>query len=34
VGFRGTGAAIGEKGVIATFQENPVQLERILAGFS
>ena len=28
------GAAIGEKGVIATFQENPVQLERILAGFS
>ena len=28
------GAARGEPGVIATFQENPVQLERILHGFS
>jgi circadian clock protein KaiC len=28
------GAQRGEKGVIATFQENPVQLERIMAGFS
>ena len=28
------GAEQGEKGVIATFQENPVQLERIMAGFS
>ena len=28
------GAERGEKGVIATFQENPVQLERIMAGFS
>jgi circadian clock protein KaiC len=28
------GARRGETGVIATFQENPVQLERILQGFS
>ena len=28
------GAQRGETGVIATFQENPVQLERILQGFS
>ena len=28
------GAQRGETGLIATFQENPVQLERILAGFS
>lgn len=28
------GAERGEKGVIATFQENPVQLERIMAGFA
>jgi circadian clock protein KaiC len=28
------GAQRGETGVIATFQENPVQLERILRGFS
>ena len=28
------GAQRGEKGIIATFQENPVQLERIMAGFS
>jgi circadian clock protein KaiC len=28
------GAVRGEPGVIATFQENPVQLERILHGFS
>jgi circadian clock protein KaiC len=28
------GAAHGETGVIATFQENPTQLERILKGFS
>lgn len=29
-----TGAQRGETGVIATFQENPAQLERILNGFS
>ena len=28
------GAQQGEQGLIATFQENPVQLERIVAGFS
>jgi len=28
------GAERGEKGLIATFQENPVQLERIMGGFS
>lgn len=28
------GAELGEPGVIATFQENPTQLERILQGFS
>lgn len=29
-----TGAQLGETGLIATFQENPSQLERILDGFS
>ena len=31
--FVAAGAELGEMGVIATFQENPVQLERIMAGF-
>ena len=29
-----TGADVGEQGIYATFQENPVQLERIVRGFS
>jgi circadian clock protein KaiC len=29
-----SGAALGERGIYATFQENPAQLERIVQGFS
>ena len=32
--FSFCGAKLGERCVFATFQENPVQLERVLRGFS